>query len=122
MHEINTTLLSGGIDPFGKISAPEGVSRFAGGTEDGLPILIQNLFRLMIVGAGLYAVLNFILAGYDFLGAGDDPQKVQMAWQRIYNSIIGLVVAAGAFAIAAIIGMVLYGQASGLLQFKIFTP
>ena len=102
---------------FGKVDVPPGVDRFAGGSEQGIPILVQNLLKLMVLGAGIYALINFILAGYDFLGAGDDPKKVEGARQKITLSIIGLVVASGAFLLAAIVGLILYGEAGG-----IFTP
>ena len=35
------------------------------------------IFNLLVVLAGLYAVINLIMAGYAFMSAGDDPKKVQ---------------------------------------------
>ena len=82
----------------------------------GIGILINILLNVMVVGAGVYALFNFVLAGYAFLSAGDDPKKVQGAWAKIYQSVTGLLFAAGALVLAAIFGLLIFGDATFLLQ------
>lgn len=106
----------------GQVKPPPGVSKYAKGDLAGLSLFVNNILKLMIVGAGLFALFNFVLAGYSFLSAGDDPKKIEGAWAKIYQSVIGLVFAAGAFVLAAIFGLLIFGDANALLQIRIFTP
>jgi hypothetical protein len=109
---------------FGKVEPPPGVTAFQGGSGQapGLIILIQNIARMLVIGAGIFALFNFIFAGYAFLSAGDDPKKVESAWQKIYLSILGLAIAGGSFLIAAIFGQLLFGDYSAILRPQVFTP
>lgn len=109
-------------DLFGKVSPPPGVSSYAGGTLQGLPIFINNILKILIVGAGIFTVFNLVIAGYGFLSAGDDPKKVAGAWAKIWQSLLGLAFAAGAFVLAAIFGKLIFNDYNALLQIKIFTP
>ena len=80
------------------------------------------LIKTMIVGAAIYTVITLILAGYAFISAGGDPKRIQEATSRIWQALIGLIVAAGSIIIAAIIGTIFFGDATALLQVRYFTP
>lgn len=97
--------------PFGKIELPSTLSTKYG-TDPGkaVGVLIQNVIYFLIVGAGIYALFNFILAGYAFMSAGEDAKKVAGAWAKIWQTALGLAVAAGAFVLAAIFGKLIFGQ------------
>ena len=110
---------SGGI--IGEVKPPP-IEGFKGLTEGGLTTFINNILKLLIVGAGIYSVINLVLAGYAFMSAGDDPKKVAGAWQKIFQTLIGLAFAAGAFVLAAIFGQLIFGDPTALLQLKIFGP
>lgn len=94
-------------NPFGTINPPVAVS---GDPGTGIGNLIQRIIWVLIIGAGIYALFNFILAGYAFLSAGDDPKKVAGAWAKIWQTALGLVVAAAAFVLAAIFGQLIFGR------------
>lgn len=106
-------------NPFGSINPPAGISDGDAGQNIGN--LIQTVIWVLIVGAGIYALFNFILAGYGFLSAGDDPKKVAGAWAKIWQTALGLLVAAGAFVLAAIFGELIFGQWDFILNPKIPT-
>lgn len=104
---------------FGKIDAP------LGGYDpnvQGLTQLATNLLRLAILGAGIWAFINFLVAGFNFFTAGGDSKKVAAAWERIYLSIVGLVVIVAAFILAAIVGFVVFGDPLFILQPQIYKP
>jgi hypothetical protein len=103
---------------FGQVNPPPGVSPDVG----GLPTFINAVLKFLIVIAGIYALFNFVLAGYGFMSASDDPKKVAAAWAKIWQTIIGLAVAAGAFVIAAIVSWLIFGDPNAILQFRIFSP
>lgn len=98
-------------NPFGTVTLPGNLSEKYG-TEGGpaLGKIIQIVIMILIVGAGLYALINFVLAGYSFLSAGDDPKKITGAWAKIWQTALGLAVAAGAFVLAAIFGQLIFGK------------
>lgn len=109
-------------NPFGPVTLPSGLNKF--GTDPGGAFgkLIQFGLRALIVGAGIYAVFNLVLSGYSFMSAGDDAKKVSGAWAQIYQTMMGLAFAAGAFVLAAIFGQLLFDNPLFLLQPSIPTP
>ena len=106
-------------NPFGEIVAPNSVS---GINPEELPgNLIDMGIKILIVGAMIYSVFNLVLAGYDFISAADDTKKVASAWSRIYQTILGLAVAAGALVLAAIFSQLIFGDFTTILQPKLPT-
>lgn len=97
-------------NPFGPINPPAGISKYAGSPEAGIGQLLNTVLKTLVVGAGVYALINLILAGYAFMSAGDDAKKVAGAWAKISQTLIGLAFAAGAFVLAAIFGQLIFGQ------------
>lgn len=107
---------------FGQIDAPPGVSRYGNALEGGPTAFITNIIRLLIVGAAIYALINFVMAGYAYMSAGGDSQKIASATSKITQTMIGLALAAGSFIIAALLGRILFGDFNALLQITIFGP
>ncbi len=109
----------------GKITPPAVIKNFTPGdpgSPEGLVILFNNILRLLIVVAGIYALLNFILAGYAFMSAGGDPKKIDTAWNKIWQSMVGLLLIAVSFALAALLGKLLFNNAGAILNPKIYGP
>jgi hypothetical protein len=107
---------------FGRVNPPPGVNQYSGGFLAGFPNFINNVLKFLIVVAGVYALFNFVVAGYSFMSAGDDPKKVAGAWSKIWQTVLGLAFAAGAFVLAAIFGQIIFGDPNALLQLRIFGP
>lgn len=84
----------------GNIGNPTSYSSSNG---EGLFLFISNLFRLAGVIAGILLIIRIISAGYLYLSAQGDPKKFQQAGDTITQSILGLVVIAGAFIIVGLI-------------------
>lgn len=103
-------------DGIGTITPPEALDNFGPVQSGGLGNLLNLFLNILIVGGGIYALFNFILAGYTFLSAGGDAKKVEQAWAKIYQSVIGLLFMAGAFALAAIFGLLIFGDPSAILN------
>lgn len=107
---------------YGTIDPPPGVDQFDGGNVTGIGIFINIIIQTLIAGAGLYAVFNFILAGYSFLSAGGDSKQIEASWAKIWQSILGIGVAASALVLAALIGIIFFDSPFAILQVRIFTP
>lgn len=100
-------------------TAYQGVTQAQGG---GLILFLTNILRLVFVVAGLFAFVNLILAGFQFMGAGGDSKAIEKAWSRIWQSLLGLILVVGSFALAALFGFLLFGDAGFILNPKIYTP
>lgn len=109
-------MLAANNNPFGSVQLPQGLSKY--GSEPGPAIgkFVQLTLRTLIVVAGVYALFNLVLAGYAFMSAGEDSKKVAGAWAKIWQTMLGLAVAAGAFVLAAIFGQLIFGDATFLLN------
>src|SRR3990167_9260762 len=107
-------------NPFGQINLPPEISGKYG-TEGGAAIgkLLQTIIWVLIIGAGIYALFNLVLAGYAFMSAGDDSKKVAGAWAKIWQTLLGLAFAAGAFVLAAIFGQLIFKDPTFILSPKI---
>lgn len=90
--------------------------------QSGLIVFISNILQLLAVAAGLFAFFNLIIAGFTYISAGSDSKKTSEAWSRIYMSLIGLLLIVGSYAIAAIIGVVFFGDPGFILNPKIYGP
>lgn len=112
-------LLAVASDIFGTITPPAPIVGVTG--SEGIGRLLNMVFKAMIVIAGVYALFNLIFAGYAFMSAGDDAKKVAGAWAKIWQSLLGLAIAAGAFVLAAIFGQLIFGQWDFILNPQIPT-
>lgn len=113
---------------FGEIKLPDSIKQGYGGLSGeggvggGLVGFLNNIFKLIVLFAGLFAIVNFILAGYGIMGAAGDPEKMSKAQSKIWNSIIGLILIVASFAFAALLGWMLFKDTYAILNLKIYGP
>ena len=106
---------------FGTIDNPlPSVGPGYGSVQTGLPALIGNLIGLIITIAGIAVLINFLLAGLDFITASGDPKRIENAWRKINISLIGLIIVVAAFLFTGIAGKLLFGSYSAFLTPKLF--
>jgi len=104
-------------DVIGKIKKPIDYAGLRGG---GFTDFLSNVISLIILIAGIFTLVNFVLAGYGYLSSNNDPQKISAAGNKILESLIGLIIVAAAFIIAGIIGFVVFGDQSALINLNLF--
>lgn len=92
------------------------------GKPGGLILFLTNIIRLFFVGAGIWAFFNLLFAGLQFMSAGGDAKAVSAAWSRIWQTLLGLIIIVGSFALVTVFGYVLFGQADFILNPKIYGP
>lgn len=83
--------------------------------QNGFAGLASFLIRIVTVLGGLFAVWNFIAAGYGFMNAGEDPEAIIKAWGRIWKSLVGLLLIVASFVFAAFIGWIFLGSPTAIL-------
>jgi hypothetical protein len=106
----------------GNIAPPPGVANWGGSAQVGLIPFLNAILNFVIVIAGLYVFLNIILAGFQYINAGGEPKEVEKAWTKIWQSLVGLLIIALSFVLAAIFGYILFKDPTALLNPKIITP
>lgn len=93
-----------------------------GGSPGGLILFFTNVLRVIFVGAGIYAFVNLIIAGFQFMTAGGDAKAISTAWNRIWQSLLGLILIVSSFALAALFGQLIFGNPGFILSPQIFGP
>jgi len=114
-----------GEDVIGEISPPEWIKKHGSVEVEanfGLINFISNILRLVTVVAGLFTVFNLLLAGISHISASGEPEKVKNAMDKIWNSLIGLIIIAASYTIAALLGWIIFGDASAIISPKIWGP
>jgi hypothetical protein len=88
----------------------------------GIIGLFTNVLRLVFVVAGIYALINFIIAGYQYMTAAGDTKALSSAFSRIWQTLLGLVIIVGSFALAALFGYLIFNDAGFILRPTIYGP
>lgn len=78
-----------------------------GDVTSGLPQLISSFIRLATIVGGIALLINLIIAGFGFLTASGDPKKVTDAWNKIWQSLVGLIIIVGAIALIRVVETIL---------------
>ncbi len=92
------------------------------GENVGIILLFSNILSLVFVAAGIYALVNLIVAGFMYMQAGGDSKILAAAWARIWQSLLGLVIIVGSFALATLFSYIIFGDPSFILKPRIYGP
>lgn len=103
----------------GPIEAPLKNKYFNASAGQGLFLLLGNIFRLALAIGGIYMVFQFISAGYMYMSAIGDAKKLEAAWNKIWQSILGLIIIASAFVLASLVEKF---TGLSILNFDIYGP
>ena len=111
------------LDLFGTVSPPPFLAQTKyGDYTTGVTLFISNIIKLLTIVAGIWALINFVIAGLGFISASGDQKIIENSWKQIYMSLVGLVVIVLAYALTALISFLLFGDASVILNPKIYGP
>ncbi|OGG06976.1 hypothetical protein A3D05_02410 [Candidatus Gottesmanbacteria bacterium RIFCSPHIGHO2_02_FULL_40_24] len=72
-----------------------------------LNIAISGIIGFLTIIAALWFVIQFIIAGFNWINAGGDKSAAQAAQQKITNAIVGLLIVVLAWVIAGLLGVLL---------------
>lgn len=103
----------------GGVRPPVGVGLYNASTgEDGVGILIffSRMLQLFTAIAGLAVFANFLYSAYIFISKAGDSKAFSEVQERLTFSVIGIVIIVAIYIIAAIIGLIFFGDAGFILQ------
>jgi len=83
----------------GEVGTAMGVS----GDQGDLPALIGNLINVLLSVLGIILVVIIVYAGYMWMTAGGDTDKVKKAKAWMANAVIGIVIIVAAYAISSFV-------------------
>jgi hypothetical protein len=86
---------------------PKGLPFTAATSGTGTESLVSAAVGFLTVVSGLAFILYFIIAGFSWITAGGDPEKLKKAQTNITNALVGIVIVAIAYTVTAIIGSIL---------------
>lgn len=109
------------MDPIGRIQPPNSTPGIDPTTGEliGVLSLLNSILKLFFIAAGIWVFFNFILAGFGFINAGGDPKAISKAWEKIWRSLVGLLIIVASFLIAAVIGILFFKDPSAILNPKL---
>lgn len=110
---------------FGNIQAPPGVAEInaqAGDSGIGIIIFFSNLIKLIAIVAGLWTMLNFILAGFTYVTSSGDSGAIDKIGTKLTLSVVGLGLIVASYTIAAVIGLIFFADASFIINPQIPSP
>ncbi|MBU1326587.1 hypothetical protein KKB64_00170 [Patescibacteria group bacterium] len=93
-----------------------------GNVDTGLILFFSNILRLVFVAGGIFAFINIVVAGFQYMTAAGDTKLLTAAWNRIWQSLVGLIIIVGSFAFASLFGYLIFGDAGFILNPKIYGP
>jgi len=99
---------------FGTLDPPPGVKEY-GSDPSGLIFFLNNILKIAIVAGAIFSLINIIVAGIQYIGSSGKPETIKQASSRIWISLLGLVIIAGSISLAALIGLIFFGEASAIL-------
>ncbi len=103
------------------LDAPQGIAEY-GVNPQGLILLLNNIFRVAIFAAGIFALINFAVSGIQYIGSSGNPETTKKASSRIWFSMLGLVIVAATTVIAALIGLIFFGSPTAIISPTIYGP
>lgn len=116
----------GGSSLFGEIKPPQGVEQYniaAGGVENiGIIVFASRLIQVITVVGGLFVFFNVIYAGFLYLSAMGDSGAHAKVRDQITYSVVGLLIIVASYALAGIIGLIFFGNATFILNPEICGP
>lgn len=107
---------------FGNVDPPAGVTDYGSQDASGLIFLFNNILKVAIFAGAAWTLINFIVAGIQYIGSSGKPDLAKTASSKIWISLLGLVIIASSITLAAIIGLIFFGDSTAILNPKIPLP
>ncbi|NCN06344.1 MAG: hypothetical protein GW946_00690 [Candidatus Pacebacteria bacterium] len=82
----------------------------------GLIIFLSRALRLFTIGVGLFVIANVVMAAYTYISESDSSDVMTKVKEKFTYTAVGLAIIVGAYTLAAIIGLLFFGDATFILS------
>lgn len=72
-----------------------------------LAAVLSAVIGIITICAGFWFLLQILIAGFSYITAGGDKNKIQESQHKITNALIGMIIVIGAYALTALLGKIL---------------
>ena len=104
-------------DVIGIISPPINAPIFGSTSpQEGLIKILNVSLNLVLIVTAIFALFNFIFAGYSYISASGDSKKVAQANQKMLYTLIGIIIVVLAPLIAIVLGVVIFGKWDAIIN------
>lgn len=108
-----------GSEIIGDVMPPVAITNWAIGQPNsagGLVAFISTIIRLITIVAGIFTMLNFVAAGAKYVfSMGNTNANVEVR-DKLLFSVIGLLIIVASYTIAALFGLIFFGDATFILR------
>jgi hypothetical protein len=111
------TLIAQANSVFGQISPPPGVAAYdddVGGI--GIVRFFSVLLQIATLFAGIFVLYQFVMAGFEYITGDGSASSATKVREKLTSSIVGLVIIVASYAIAALIGLLVFGDATFIIN------
>ncbi|MDA1080001.1 MAG: hypothetical protein O2840_04925 [bacterium] len=109
----------GGVSPPSSIKQLNMLARIrssGSSTGIGLIIFLSRGLRLLTIVVGLFVIANVVMAAYDYIMNADSSDVLTKVKEKFTYTALGLAIIVGAYTLAAIVGLLFFGDASFILS------
>lgn len=96
----------GGVEPPTAISAINTQS----GSDIGIIFFLSRAINFANIVAGILVMLNFVISGFLYVTGAGNASNMAKINQRMLWSVVGILMIVGSYTLAAIFGLVFYGD------------
>ena len=101
---INFLLADKDLGPIGEGEGFGAWTKFGDNPGGLLADIISNILGILTIFAGIWFLFQAIMAGYSYLSAGGDKARIENAWRKLTNALIGLAIVVAAYGLLALLG------------------
>jgi len=94
----------------------------AASANPSLAVAIKYLYEWGVGLGGVAVFVSLIIAGFEYITSMGNPPKMQEAFNRIRDAVVGLVVLLSSYAILSLIGINLTNMKVNMFQANFNTP
>jgi hypothetical protein len=108
----------GGVSPPSSVRNLNLLAQMRSGESSGigLVIFLSRALRLFTIVVGLFVIANVLMAAYDYITEADSADVMTKVKEKFTYTALGLAIIVGAYTLAAIVGLLFFGDAGFILS------
>ena len=101
---------------FSQVTPPDNGIPLSDDPTANVVMLLNFILRVIFFVAGLWALYNFISAGFRMIGSSGDPKVLAVVQNQFIWTVVGIAVMISAIIVAGIIGITVFGEWDAIIN------